>query len=318
MIPEKSLKLLKHKALIDRLPEHHPQFRHIYDKWRQFESGQTGETNLQYHLHQANLDSPQFLRGLCIEHKSAFQIDWILFDLGYRVLLEIKNYTAPIYFDPHSRQLIRTKAGEKEVFPDPLLQVDLQHAQFRRFLDVHNIEQLPIFTVAVFVNRNAILELQDYPDRHRILTAQAIPNFLEKITRKHPAKISSSRNQEIVSFLRDHHQEAHFPILERYGIEWRDIIKGTPCPACGRFSMNRICMRWQCPFCNERSSDAHLPVLFDLALLSENRITKRIAQDFLGELSPDAARKLMNRAGFIKVGTSKGAYYRHHDLAPFM
>ncbi|SFM24099.1 Nuclease-related domain-containing protein [Gracilibacillus orientalis] len=318
MIPDTSLKLLKHKVLVERLPEHHPQYSHIYQKWRQFESGQAGEANLEYYLQQANLDSPQFLNGLRIEHKSAFQIDWILFDLGYRVILEIKNYTAPIYFDPHSRQLIRTKAGEKEGFPDPLLQVDLQHAQLRRFLDEHNIEQLPTFTIAVFVNRKAILHLQDYPERRRILTAQAIPSFLEKIARKHPAKISSAQNQEIVSFLRDHHQEAHFPILERFGIEWRDIIKGVPCPRCGRFAMNRIRLRWQCPHCDERSTDAHLHTLFELALLSENRITKRMAREFLGELSPDAARKIMQRAGFVKVGTSKGAYYRHPDLAPFI
>ncbi|MFD2656946.1 nuclease-related domain-containing protein [Gracilibacillus thailandensis] len=256
MIPKTSLKLLKHKALLDRLPQDHPQYRYIYDKWRQFESGQAGEANLEYYLKQAHLDSPQFLNGLRIEHQSAFQLDWLLFDLDYRVILEIKNYTAPIYFDPYSRQLIRTKAGEKEVFPDPLLQVDLQHAQLRRYLDKHNIEQLPTFTAAVFVNRHAILQLQDYPDRHRILTAQALPSFLEKIARKHPAKISPSKNQEIVSFLHDHHQEAHFPILDRYGIKWSDLIKGVPCPACTKFAMNRIRLRWQCPFCNERSSDA--------------------------------------------------------------
>ncbi|MGP4040747.1 NERD domain-containing protein [Gracilibacillus sp. D59] len=318
MIPETSLKLMKHKALVDRLPEDHPQYRHIYEKWRQFESGQAGEANLEYYLQQANLDSPQFLNGLRIEHKSPFQIDWLLFDLGYRVILEIKNYTAPIYFDPHSRQLIRTKAGEKEVFPDPLLQVDLQHAQLRRFLDEHNIEQLPTFTAAVFVNRNAILQLHDYPERQRILTAQAIPFFLEKIARKHPAKISSSQNQEIVSFLRDHHQVAHFPILERYGIEWREIIKGVPCPLCGRFAMKRIRMRWQCPHCGERSTNAHLPVLFTLALLSENRITNKLAREFLRTDSPEVMKKILQRAPLIRMGKNKGAYYKHAELIKYL
>ncbi|WP_208587434.1 nuclease-related domain-containing protein [Gracilibacillus suaedae] len=318
MIPITSLKLLKHKALLDRLPKDHPQYRYIYDKWRQFESGQVGEANLEYYLKRAYLDSPQFLNGLRFEHQSAFQIDWLLLDLGYRIILEIKNYTAPIYFDPHSRQLIRTKAGEKEVFPDPLLQVDLQYAQLRRFLDEHNIEQLPTFTAAVFVNRNAILELQDYPNRHRILTAQALPSFLEKIARKHPAKISPSRNQEIVSFLRNHHQEAHFPVLDRYGIKWSDLIKGVPCPACTRFAMNRIRQRWQCPFCNERSSDAHLPVLFDLALLSENRITNKLAREFLGTASPEVIKKLFQRAPLIRKGNNKGAYYKHVDLIKYL
>ncbi|WP_319956385.1 hypothetical protein [Gracilibacillus pellucidus] len=43
------------------------------------------------------------------------------------------------------------KAGEKEVFPDRLLQVDIQHARLRRFLDEQNIEQFPTFT-AIFLS----------------------------------------------------------------------------------------------------------------------------------------------------------------------
>ncbi|MDX8044583.1 hypothetical protein SH601_01160 [Gracilibacillus sp. S3-1-1] len=95
-------------------------------------------------------------------------------------------------------------------------------------------------------------------------------------------------------------------------------MKGVPCPACKKYAMNRVRLRWQCPFCHERSSDDHLPALFYLALLSENRITNKSAREFLGTDSPEVIKKLLQRAPVIRKGNNKGAYYKHVDLMKYL
>lgn len=102
-----------------------------------------------------------------------------------------KNITGTIYFDQDAHQLYGETEDKNDIFPDPLLQVDLQKAQLRRFLLEYSIDIPPIFTASVFVHPNARLLLQDYSERSRILTRIALPSYLEKLAKK----ISSSNNQ---------------------------------------------------------------------------------------------------------------------------
>ncbi|WP_058306671.1 nuclease-related domain-containing protein [Gracilibacillus massiliensis] len=307
MLPEKSIKLSKHQALLHRLPEQHPLYQMVSDRYRRYDSGQAGETNLEYYLGQSQITSLHFLKGLRMEHDTPFQIDCLILGLGFRILLEVKNITGTIYFDPYSRQLIRQKGSTKDIFPDPLFQVERQYMHLRNFFLEHNIEQLPTYTAAVFVNRNAELQLHDYPERKRILTAQAIPSFLEKINSNHPAKISHSKNNEISSFLTNQHREAYYPILDKYAIPWEDIIKGVRCPNCHQYAMTRIRMRWQCPHCGERNATAHLEALYEQALLTDNKITNKIAREFLQISSAEVIKKILQRAPLVRVGETKGS-----------
>lgn len=226
------MKLSKYRILLDRIPMHHPQQPIIQENYSRIASGQAGEEKLSYYLNLANIDSHIKINGLRIEHNSPFQMDWLILHPGFRLILEVKNMTGSIYFDPHGRQLIRTLGDKKEVFPDPLLQVDIQHSQFRRFLIQHQKEQLPTFAASVFVNRNGELKLHDYPERNRILTGQSVPRFIEKLAAKHPARISISQNEQFAKWVEYQHREPTYPILEKYGVRWHDLIKGMRCASC--------------------------------------------------------------------------------------
>lgn len=317
MIPATPTKLIKHQILADRLPEHHPVYPQVIENLSRLVSGQVGEEKLSYYLNLINIGSHVKINGLRIEHQSAFQIDWLILHPGFRLLLEVKNMTGSIYFDPHSRQLIRTIEDKKEIFSDPLFQVDLQYSQFRQFLADKGKEHIPTFTASVFVNRNGELKLQDYPDRNRILTGQAVPSFIEKLAEKHPHRIPISDNELFAKWLESQHREPYYPILEKYQVSWNDLIKGLRCPSCKNYGMKRIRMRWQCPHCHLRNTDAHLLALYELAMLTENRITNKLAKEFLGVTSADMVYKLLNRGPFVVAGKNRGAYYQHIDLIPF-
>nr|WP_235182643.1 nuclease-related domain-containing protein [Gracilibacillus boraciitolerans] len=234
---------------------------------------------------------------------------------GFRVLFEVKGHNGEIYFDAKANQLTRVREGTTESFTDPILQVDRQYANLRTFFIEQQIELLPTYRFAVFVNPKVILKLYDYPDYERVITGQSVPPFiLEKLAKKHPTNLTETNNQSLSQFLIEHHCERLSPILERYHILWEDLKKGIPCPQCQRRPMIRERMRWQCLACGTRSTDAHYPILYALALLMQNRLTTILVQHFLHLESLEATRKLIKRAGYIKFGVRKAVYYSHPDL----
>ncbi|SHM63684.1 Nuclease-related domain-containing protein [Gracilibacillus kekensis] len=312
MIPPSSLKWQQYRALLELLPEQHPEYPNVLSQFRRQDAGQAGENRLEFYLQQAQLSNLTFLKRLRIEHHHPFQIDWIVLTSSFRVIFEVKNFTGPIYFDAKSNQLTREIDGTTKAFDDPVLQVDRQYINLRAFLIAHDKKQLPIYRYAVFVNPNVILKLHDYPDYHRILTGQAVPNLLEKLAAKHPT--TTSDPVPLKSFLEENHQERLIPILEKHQILWENLIQGIPCPNCSNRPMLRERMCWQCLNCGERSADAHKAMLYSLALLSGNQTTKNLAAHFLLMDSPDAARKMLGRAGYIKIGANKTAYYAHPEL----
>ncbi|UOQ50208.1 TetR/AcrR family transcriptional regulator [Gracilibacillus caseinilyticus] len=184
----------------------------------------------------------------------------------------------------------------------------------RTFFSDYQIDQLPTYRFAVFTNPNVILKLHDYTEYERILTVQEVPIILERLANKHTSKISYQQNKQIRSFLISRHQERFSVILEKHQIMWEDLKKGVPCPDCSRRSMIRERMRWQCTYCGTRSTDAHTKLLFKLALLTNNRLTKAMVQDFLQIPTADATRKLIARAGYHKAGVRKGAIYYHPGI----
>lgn len=82
--------------------------------------------------------------------------------------------------------------------------------------------------------------------------------------------------------------------------------------------MTRSRMRWQCPHCGERNTNAHQKALYELALLTDNMITNKNARTFLQVSSPEIVKKILQKSPLVRVGKTKGAYYKHSDLAPFL
>ncbi|WP_163539676.1 nuclease-related domain-containing protein [Gracilibacillus sp. YIM 98692] len=310
MIPAVPLVHRKYEALRNRLPADHMQYSTIDDFCRRYHSGYQGEQSLGYYIDLlADLDI-HWLKRLRLKYQHYFQIDLLCVTPSFLLLIESKNITGSIYFDPYAKQLLRQIDDQQKLFSDPLLQVGLQAKQLRQFLSHTDFPSLPIHTISAFTNRNGHLLLQDYKDRDRILTSQELPFYVENLVAKHNVpKLTSSQCAQLTRYLESHHQEADIDILKKHAILWEEIKKGVPCPACSRYRMARIRHRWECPHCNHRSHDAHIPVLTELALLAGNRITNKLAREFLMMESRHAAAKLLIRAGFERVGTGKGAYY---------
>ncbi|RCW77477.1 nuclease-like protein [Saliterribacillus persicus] len=294
--------------LAKRLHSSHPCFAEISDQARRTAAGDYGEQDLKYYLEMSGCRD--YLHGIRIEAESVFQIDYLIMTRCYGLLIEVKNIAGEIYFDPHARQIFRKNKDEDDVFPDPILQVDLQKKQLQKFLQKHNYPNIPLYGVVVFTNRSGRLLLQHYPDRDRILTAQALPFFLERLEKKYrESHISNTDLAAMRDFLKSSHRPANPDLIARYNIKWGDIIKGVRCPECEAYRMKRVRLLWECGYCKHRSGVAHIIALEEMLTLFSGGLSNKQIQEVLSLHSADAVQKLMNRSKFTRIGKTKNSKY---------
>lgn len=71
----------------------------------------------------------------------------------------MKNIAGTIIFDDSFQQMIRIANDAEDVFPDPVIQVNHQKYQFSRFLRKRKIPYIPIETLVVMTNTQALMKI---------------------------------------------------------------------------------------------------------------------------------------------------------------
>ncbi|MEW9669496.1 nuclease-related domain-containing protein [Ammoniphilus sp. 3BR4] len=116
--------ILMEEALLRRLPLNHPKREEILRNLEKRWTGYRGEQNLDYHLSfLPEKDYSLFQDLRLIQAKQTCQLDTLILSPHFALIIESKNIYGTLFFDQHSRQLIRTnKKQEEEGFPDPIMQ----------------------------------------------------------------------------------------------------------------------------------------------------------------------------------------------------
>ncbi|WP_378934694.1 hypothetical protein [Metabacillus herbersteinensis] len=73
--------------------------------------------------------------------------------------------------------------------------------------------------------------------------------------------------------------------------------------------MQRKRGKWNCPICEQQSTDAHIATLKDYALLIEPIITNQKARVFLQIESPTVSNRILTSEGFPASGGNKDRKY---------
>ncbi|EFV78370.1 MULTISPECIES: hypothetical protein [Cytobacillus] len=73
--------------------------------------------------------------------------------------------------------------------------------------------------------------------------------------------------------------------------------------------MNRGHGNWKCLACSPVSKDTHIQALNDYALLINPTITNKEAQNYLGSLSSDTAKRILKQTCGVSAGNKKGKRY---------
>lgn len=309
----KPISLLKLEALLKRLPEVHPKYSLIKSDYAKQKAGYLGEKFLEYPLScLPGKDYLIFNDLRLLNGKHFFQMDVLLLTPFFISILEVKNISGSIFFNSLFKQIIRTIEGKEEGFADPVAQVKRQAEHLRDWLERYGFPALPVVPLVVIANERTVIKFdpRDKITPNFVIPSSDIISNMRFYDKKFTSPFLTPRQvKKLYSRLIADHTPVEMDIIQRYALQKTDLIKGVQCPGCLSFPMNRVHGNWKCLRCSHVSQDAHNQALKDYALLIKTSITNKEARDFLGSISSDTAKRILQQTCKVSEGNNKGKLY---------
>lgn len=310
---KKPIKVRKLEALLRRLPSDHLKYQEIEQEWAKSISGYRGEESLDYDL--SFLPEQDYIIFHDIRLKGNnhfFQLDTLILCKSFFLIIEAKNISGSLLFDQRFHQLIRTKMGIEEVFPDPILQVKRQALQFVIWLKDNKFPPVPVETLVVVTNPQTRINIipDDFHLQEKVIRSKNLPDKVEGFKNLHNTELMEKKElRKLSSLLLKHNTPNNPDLLGRYQILESHLLKGVHCPNCLKLSMDRKQGKWICPHCSFSSKDAHLPSLHDYTLLFKSTMTNGEARRFLNLITGSTAHYLLFKLNVPFSGSTKARAY---------
>lgn len=305
--------ILKLEALLRRLPSNYPKRKDIEQQLARRRAGYNGEQSLDYYLSFLDPKTYSIFHDLRLSNGSQFfQIDTFLLTPYFGIILEIKNISGTLSFNPSLGQLVRLKDGIEEGFPSPFQQAIHQRTQLLQWITTQKSPTFPIEILVVISNPSTIIKIDSNYNHHYQKLCHT-SNLLEKIQR-----VEGTYKREIIppkdlkrlnKLLIKNHATAHMDVLLQYKIPYEDLLTGVHCPECSYIPMTHIYGYWQCPACQYKSKDAHEQAISDYFLLRNSIITNQQFRNFTNISCKHLAYRLLSSTNLSWTGTKKGRIY---------
>ncbi|WP_188207512.1 nuclease-related domain-containing protein [Alkalibacillus aidingensis] len=121
---DKPIKLWKYESINSRIVHGHTNQLPIQDAVRIIRAGDRGERSLDYYVNLIDHERTCCIHDLRLPWRDYyFQMDTLLLNPAWMLIVEVKNMVGDIYFNQDTKQMLRTIEDYTEPFPDPLLQV---------------------------------------------------------------------------------------------------------------------------------------------------------------------------------------------------
>ncbi|WP_258759445.1 nuclease-related domain-containing protein [Cytobacillus firmus] len=304
--------ILSMNALLRRLPLSHPKRGLIESDLTKRKAGIRGEEAVDYFLK----DLPEFiiLKDIRLSNGNGdfYQIDVLLLCSNFLLILEIKNISGTIYFDPAFNQLIQSKQEKERGFLDPLIQAKRQQKELAKWLADRKIHT-PIEYFVVISNPSTVIKTPSYHKLalEKVLHASHLRERIDKLKENYPEeKLTDREIRKLSRAITKKHIPANYNVLKYYDIDIKEIITGIQCPACSRFSMKRVRGTWKCSSCHTSDKEAHIRALHDYLFLISSSITNQQFREFTQLSSSNIAKKLLTALKLPYSGEKKSRIYQ--------
>ena len=301
------------EALLRRLPPDHEKRKWIEKDLQKIVVGFRGEQSLDYYLNFLEHDTYLIFHDVRLPiHNHHFQMDSLIISSHFIFILEIKNLYGKITFDPQFNQLIRDYNDVKEVFPDPVIQVENHKQQLRKWLHQYNFT-VPIYTSVVISNPKTIIQAntanQDY--LQKIIRSTNIVSTITKTAKKHPNPVLSDKDlRKITRLVLKQHAHLHKNELKKYQLTEEELLRGVRCPKCDHIPLTKKGKLWICCQCSYQGTDAIIHSLFDYYLIVRPTITNAQLRKFFELSSTSISAKLLSSLKLPRTGSTKNT--QHH------
>jgi Nuclease-related domain len=302
------------EALLRRLPKTHPKKPLIMEDLEKWRSGFWGEESIDYYLSGLPEKNYYIFHDLNFQDGDYHhQIDTFLLNPQRGIIIDVKNYTAKIFIDTDTEQLVQKVEDREKSYPYPISQVERHQRFIRKLLAENNFPAVPIDYLVVFSNPNAILHFNGrnaYKVQQRVCKSPSLFNKIKLMEELHKTEILSAKDlRRLSKLLLKLNTLPTITILQRYGIQKFELIPGIHCPLCNHLPIHHEKRNWFCPSCQMFVEEALIPALQDYFLLYGPTITNRQFREFARVDSPDVSGRLLRSTNLKCSGTNKGRIY---------
>lgn len=307
------IRIILDTALSRRLPRNHPKQKDIAEDLTKRQAGYKGEKNLRYYLDLLPKEEYLIFFDLSITvNNHSLQIDALVITSNMVLILEVKNFSGTLFFEPIFNQFIRKNNNKAEGFPNPIIQAQRHRSLLIKWFKEHGIQAFPVDYLIVISHSSTILETSNEPSSltQKVLHAEKVVSKISELNNHYKKNLNPT-------MLCNSLQKLHSPpipnILKYYGIDKNEIIKGIECSQCHSYSMKRDHGAWICPACNFISIDAHKQAIFDYFLLISDTITNQQCRDFLSISNRKTIHRVLSSMNLRSSTYEKGKkkiYYR--------
>ncbi|MFZ3589819.1 nuclease-related domain-containing protein [Bacillus sp. DJP31] len=315
---EKPIIIEKLEALERRLSKTHKKYPFVKGYLGRKKAGFKGELALDYYLNFLPNEKYLIFQDLRLfDGNSHFQLDLLLISQNFFLIIEVKNYSGTLIFDPKFNQLIRiSEDGKEKAFSDPLLQIKRHSTQLRNWLETNNLPLAPIESLVVISNPETIIKATSKHDyvSQKVLHTAFLTSRVESLENNRKDEVLTTKEVKKISqqILKKHHA-INTDILAKYQLSENDIISGVQCPKCQYNPMKNRKGGWFCQACKTTSKEAHISAIRDYLLLLGPSITNSEARHFLHISSSSVVKRLLTSMNLPHTGENKGRRYHQPE-----
>ncbi|QNF27103.1 nuclease-related domain-containing protein [Metabacillus elymi] len=308
------LTIEKLEALLLRLPLKHPKIPIIIEDLKKRMAGYRGEEAIDYYLSFLEEKDYYIFHDIRLKGKNHyFQIDTLILTRKIAIIIEVKNISGTIYFDPIFKQLIQTKDQTEKAYQYPLIQLERQESQLKEWLVNNNLKEMKITSIVVISNPSTVI--RSSPDdqiiHHKVIRKENLPAKIIQLEKSiNSPDIEEKELKKISRKLLKKHTNADFSILARFKINESEILNGVICSSCNYLPLIRVKANWHCPKCNRKDKQAHIQAIKEYKLLVKPTISNAEMRYFLNITSPAIANRLLKSMNLRYTGSNKDRVYQ--------
>ncbi|MCA1057078.1 NERD domain-containing protein [Rossellomorea aquimaris] len=310
------IRIHQNKALLKRIRKNHTAIPRIESDLKKITAGYKGEKAVDYQLGFLEEKNYSIFHNVRLKIGTQyFQIDTLIINTRYIVIIEVKNLAGIIRIDPSIRQCTRILGDTQEGFIDPISQVEKLTLLFKKWLLKQGM-MVPqhIEFLVVISNPQTTIEFTARPPLHspytRVIHAQNILHFINTLNGKYKKEVRTIKEiNKMKRLIIKHHSVPETDVLDYYRIEKDEIMTGVQCEKCFAAPLPRVSNYWICSKCGIRSKNAHLPAVEDYFLLLDDVITNQKLREYLHLPSRNVARNILSSLNLNSAGTGRGFYY---------
>ncbi|MGP4071564.1 nuclease-related domain-containing protein [Piscibacillus sp. B03] len=298
--------LLQLEAFIRRLTSHFENYTMVQDQLSREYAGYYRESQLRYQLSKMNFQHDIIFQIRLPFNGYYFQIDCLLLTPRFFLIIEAKNYRDQVEFNEFNQVLHKDK-----IYQDPVLQAEEQKYQLQMWLEMIGASSISVETLVTMTNSQALLKSSVSKYQDKVITLPKLSSKIRELSELYKTPVMSISDMKWVgSQMVANHQNYIADVFKRFRVNESVLQRGIVCPKCGVLGTKIFQLRFECPNCQLRSSDAYMTALKDSFLLGKKEITNREFRQFTGIQSHSTTRDLLARSGLKQLGQRRGTRYQ--------